>query len=53
MDAQLRPTVTIKLQVAKFDGDITPGKAPVEVIETEETISVDEFNARQAAAGGE
>lgn len=30
--------VTIGTRLEKFDGDIAPGKAPVEVIETVETI---------------
>ncbi len=52
MDDAIGPTVTIRLQVAKFDGEYEPGKAPVEVVESEETIPLGEFLARQAAANG-
>jgi hypothetical protein len=52
MDDAIGPTVTIRLQVAKFDGEYEPGKTPVEVVESEETIPLGEFLARQAAANG-
>ena len=46
------PTVTVRLRLAKFDGEVEDGKQPVEVIETEETVSLAEFLARQAGAPG-
>lgn len=52
MDEVIEPTVTVRLQVAKFDGEYEPGKTPVEVVESEETIPLGEFLARQAAANG-
>lgn len=52
MDTPLRPSVTVKLTLAKYDGDIEPGKQPVEVIESEETMPLEEFLARQQAANG-
>lgn len=44
-DEAVKPTVTLKTQVAKFDGEYTEGMEPVEIIETEETISLEEFLA--------
>ncbi len=37
------PTVTVKMKLEKFDGD--HGTEPVEVIETEETMTLDQFLA--------
>ncbi len=39
----LGPTVTVHLKLEKFDGDRQPGQAPVEVIETEETMPLADF----------
>jgi hypothetical protein len=39
------PTVTVRMKLAKFDGDYEPGNEPVEVIETEETMTLDQFLA--------
>jgi hypothetical protein len=45
MNESLGPTVTVRLKLAKFDGDYEPGKDPVEVIETEETMPLAQFLA--------
>jgi hypothetical protein len=37
------PTVTVHLKLEKFDGEYAPGKEPVEVIETEETMPLAQF----------
>ena len=42
----LGTTVTVHLKLAKFDGEFEEGKAPVEVIETEETMPLAQFKAR-------
>ena len=46
------PKVTVRLRLAKFDGEYEEGKQPVEVIETEETVPLAEFLARQAGVPG-
>lgn len=44
---EAKPTVTIKTTLEKFDGDKKPGDEPVEVVETIETMTLDEFLAQQ------
>lgn len=39
-------TVTVHMRLEKFDGEATPGKEPVEVIETVEVKSLKEFLAQ-------
>lgn len=46
------PTVTVHLRLAKFDGEYAPGKEPVEVVETAETMPLPEWMDRQARQGG-
>lgn len=38
MNESLGPSITIKIKLEKFNGDIKPGDAPVEIIEREETF---------------
>jgi hypothetical protein len=44
-DELFKPTVTIKTRVEKFQGEYADDKAPVEILEMEETISLEEFLA--------
>lgn len=39
-------TVTVHMRLEKFDGEATPGKEPVEVIETVEDVPLAQFLAR-------
>jgi hypothetical protein len=45
------PTVTVKLRIAKFDGEYEEGKEPVEVIETEQIFPLSDFLALQQPGG--
>jgi hypothetical protein len=42
----LGPTVTVELELKKFDGEYVEGMEPVEVVRTTETIPLKEFLAR-------
>lgn len=44
-DDAIGPTVTVRMRLEKFDGEKTPGKEPVEVIETVEEVPLAEFLA--------
>lgn len=48
----IAPSVTVLTRLEKFDGDRQPGQAPVEVIETEETLPLADFLALQNLNGG-
>ena len=39
----VKPSVTVKVRLEKFDGEKVPGQIPLEVIEVEETMSPEEF----------
>lgn len=45
------PTLTIKLELAKYDGEYEEGKEAVEIIETIETISFEEWLKRISIGG--
>ena len=47
-----KPMVTVRTRLEKFDGDVPPGTAPVEVIERVETMPMDKFVAMFGLGGG-
>lgn len=39
MNESLGPSITIKIKLEKFNGDVKPGDEPVEIIEREHTFT--------------
>ena len=39
MNESLGPSITIKIKLEKFNGDVNPGDVPVEIIEREHTFT--------------
>ena len=39
MNEALGPSITIKIKLEKFNGDVKPGDEPVEIIEREHTFT--------------